>query len=621
MPRLRLAALLVALALGPACSHSDTAAATSSPDAVAGAHGQTEWATWEAASFQRAKQENRIILINVVASWCHWCHVMDEETYGDPEIAALLAEHFVTIRVDSDARPDVAERYRQWGWPATAFLTPDAQQVQALRGYKHRDEFETLLRELVAERDAGTLAERSQPAAPPRPVDGALGPVRDVATAQLDGYFDEAMGGWGQRQKYPFPGPLEHALVRARVHGEFQWLARAELTLRNEERIIDPVWGGVYQYSLRGDWDHPHYEKITAIQAGAIENYAMMAQVTGDARWLEPARKVAGYMLGMMRAPEGGFYTSQDADLRREGQPTVLGEAYYAMADAERRALGMPIIDRNVYADLNGLMIRGLVQLYAAIGDAEILDAAAGAADRLLRTHRTEEGAFLHGEGDDPKGLLYLRDQATMGLGLVALYRATGDARWLAAATEVGAFMRARLEDPQHGGFYAHTEDPAAVGVFAVRRKPVEENGVAARFLVALHRHLDGDGRIDTPYRRSAERALAAVGDAKTIEDEGRIIGQLLLGLEAVLEPIVDVTVVGSLDDARTRALHLAALRYPEPRAVLEVGRPGERYPDIGKPAVYLCTESACSTPITDPARLPALADEFLRESLPARPR
>lgn len=621
MPRLRLAALLAALALAPACNHGSTDTATSSPDGAAASHGHTEWSAWEPAAFQRAAEENRIILINVVASWCHWCHVMDEETYGNPEVAALLAEHFVTIRVDSDARPDVAERYREWGWPATAFLTPGAQQVQALRGYRDPQVFAALLRELVAERDAGTLAQRTQPVEAPRPVDGALGPVRTLATAQLDGFFDEAMGGWGKTQKYPFPGPLEHALVRARVHGESQWLARAQLTLRNEERIIDPVWGGVYQYSLRGDWDHPHYEKITAIQAGALENYAMMAQATGDARWLAPARKVAGYMLGMMRAPTGGFYTSQDADLRREGQPTVLGSDYYGMGDAERRALGLPIIDTNVYADLNGVMIRGLVQLYAATGDPEVLAAATDAAESLLRTHRIESGAFLHGEGDDPQGLLYLRDQAAMGVALVALYRATGQVRWLEAATAVGAFMRKRLEDPQHGGFFAHTEDPTAVGVFATRRKPVEENGVAARFLVALHRHLDGDGRIATPYREAAERALAAVGSPESIEGEGRTIGQLLLGLESVLEPIVDVTVVGLPDDPKTHALHLAALGYPEPRAVLELGRPGERYPDIGKPAVYLCTESACSTPITDPARLPALADAFLAESLPPSPR
>ena len=242
MPRLRLAALLATLALAPAaCSRGDTGTGTTSPDGVAGAHDETDWAAWEPQSFARAKAENRIILINVVASWCHWCHVMDEETYADPEIAALLAEHFVTIRVDSDARPDVAERYREWGWPATAFLTPDAQQVLALRGYKHRDKFETLLRELVADRDAGTLAQRTQPPEEPRPVDGELGPVRTAAIAQLDEFFEPKLGGWGKTQKYPFPGPLEHALVRARVHAEPQWLEQTKLTLHNKKNIINPI--------------------------------------------------------------------------------------------------------------------------------------------------------------------------------------------------------------------------------------------------------------------------------------------------------------------------------------------------------------------------------------------
>ncbi|MCA9649408.1 MAG: thioredoxin domain-containing protein [Myxococcales bacterium] len=617
MSRFRLAALLTALAVAPACGHGDTASTTSPSDALERA--EVEWASWEPRSFERAEQEQRIILINVVATWCHWCHVMEEETYADPEVAALLAEHFVTIRVDSDARPDVAERYREWGWPATAFLTPDAQPVLALRGFKNPQAFATLLRELVADRDAGTLAQRMPPVPEPRAVEGELGPVLASATTQLDGFYQEDLGGWGQTQKYPFPSPVEHALLRARVHGLPQWSERATLTLRNEEKIIDPVWGGMYQYSVAGDWDHPHYEKITAIQAGAIETYAQLARASGDGHWLEPARAVAGYMRGMMRDPEGGFLTSQDADLRREGQPTVLGESYYGRDDQGRRALGMPRIDDNVYADLNGLMIRAMVELYAATGDPEDLAAATEAAEHLLATHRARGGGFVHVADDDRQGLLYLRDQAAMGWGMVALYRATGQRRWLGEAQRVAELMRAELEDAEGGGFYAHTVDPGAVGVFAQRRKPVEENGLAARFLIELHRYLDGDGRRSTPYGTAAERALAAVGHPDTVHEEGRIIGRLVLGLEAVLMPTVDVTVVGRDDEPGTAALHRAALHLYEPRAVVERSLPGERYPDIGKPAVYLCTDTACSSPITDPATLPGRAEEFLAESLPPR--
>lgn len=604
------------------CSHGDSATATSSvsPPPASREHEQTQWSSWSPQTFARAEQEDRIILINVVATWCHWCHVMEEKTYADPEVAAMLAKDFVAIRIDSDARPDIAERYREWGWPATAFLTPKATPVTALRGYKNPEKFKRLLRELVAERDAGTLQQRAPEVTPPAEVDRELGPLLANATRQIDGLYDEKMGGWGQRQKYPFPAPLEHAIWRARAYGQAEWLEAAELTLTNEQKIIDPVWGGVYQYSLEGDWDHPHYEKITAIQAGAIENYALMARVTGDDKWLDPARQVAGYMRTMMRSPQGGFFTSQDADLRREGAPTVVGEEYYALDDAQRRELGMPRIDDNVYADLNGLMVRALVELYAASGDAADLAAARAAAEHVLSTHRADGGGFVHGVEDDRGGILYLRDQVAMGWGLLALYRATGDGVWLQEATAIGELLQARFEDTSGGGFWAHTEDPQAVGVFAQRRKPSEENGLAAVFLMELHRYSDGDGTLETPYAEAARRALVAVAQPELLREHGRIIGRVLLGLGSVQSQTVDVTVVGDEADERTHALHRAALALPEVRGIVERSRPGERYPDVGRAAVYFCTETACSSPVTGVEGMRGVAEAFLRDALPPSP-
>jgi uncharacterized protein YyaL (SSP411 family) len=140
---------------------------------------------------------------------------------------------------------------------------------------------------------------------------------------------------------------------------------------------------------------------------------------------------------------------------------------------------------------------------------------------------------------------------------------------------------------------------------------------LAARFLLATHRGLDGDGSEPTPYLEPARRALIAVGDRKAVHAEGRIVGTYLLALEELAMPTVDITVVGAKDHARTRALYRAALRYPEPRAVLERQDPGQRYPDIGKPAVYFCTANACSPPVTDPEALAGKADAFLATALP----
>jgi len=494
-------------------------------------------------------------------------------------------------------------------------LTPAAQPVLELRGYQQPRAFAKLLRELVADRDRGRLAHREAPAPKAAAGDVALDAIRERTAARLDRFYQPDGGAWATQQRYPAPGPIEHALIRARIDGDAASAKQATTTLTSALALVDPVFGGMYQYSTDGDWKHPHFEKITAIQAGAIRNYALAYRYDGDARWLGAAKDVARFMTTIMYEPERGFATSQDADLRVPGKPPVLGAQYYAKDNAGRRALGIPRIDDNVYADLNGMMIEALCDLYAASGEREAIDIAVATAQRIMQTHGTKIGAFRHGAADT--GLMYLRDQIAMGRAMLALARTTGDATWIDHADRTGAFMLASLQDDA-GGFFAHTADPDAVGVFALRRKPLEENGTAARFLAALHRHLDGDGSQETPYLAAAERALRSLGDPQTVEAEGQIIGHYLLGLREVTMATVDVTIVGDLGKAdATAALHAAALRLPEPRAVIEIGRPGDRYPDIGKPAAYLCTPTACSTPITKPENFAAIADAFIRTSLP----
>ncbi len=609
MPHPRLLALLLAVT-APACATAVPASPGHEPTGTA----EFTWQAWTADSFAAAARERKILLINVAASWCHWCHVMDHETYADPEVAALLRAHFMPIRVDADARPDLAERYADWGWPATAVLTSDARPVLELRGYQDPRAFAALLRELVADQRAGTL--RGRKAVPaPAARDADLVALRRSAEQQLDRFYDEQQGGWGRKQKYPLAALDELALLRARVLGEAVWQERALTTLGNELRLIDPVWGGMYQYSVAGVWDQPHFEKIGAIQAGALEALALAYRRTGDARWQQAAQLQRGYLLGPMQDPGGGFYTSQDADLQRPGQPPILGAEYYARDDAGRRALGLPRIDTAIYADLNGRIIAALCQLYAAVPgpdgepDAMALSAALAAGERLLAQHRTRDNGFTHAAGDT--GLLHLRDQASVGRALLALHRVTGDPRWLEHASGLADFMRTHLEDREHGGFFAHTRDPDAVGVFAERRKPIEENGLAARFLLELHRQTD---HLTTPSvdASTAVRALRAVSDPAQLAEQGRMLGQYALALaEATFTP-VDVTVVGDRGDPRTVTLHRAALRLDDPRAVVSVSPPGLRYPDIGAPAVYLCTDSACSTPIRDAEKLPAAALKFL---------
>lgn len=573
-------------------------------------HAQIEWAAWSPDSFARAAAEDRLILINVVATWCHWCHVMDEVTFEDPEVAALLAEHFVVIRVDSDARPDVSERYSDWGWPATAFLSPQAQPVLNLRGFQAPREFASLLRELVAEHDRGQLRKFDEREFSPPP-DADLERIRSKAVAQLDRYFDVEGLGWGDHQKYPWPDPIDYSLLRARVRKEDVWRERALATLEAERALIDPVWGGMFQYSLRGVWDRPHFEKITAIQAGAIENYAHAALVTRDDRWLEPARQITAYLLGRMQDPSGGFHTSQDADLRRSDGTSVVGEDFYSLDDAGRRELGVPRIDTAVYADLNGLTIHALTELYRVDADPELLDAAVRAADRILREHRSEGvGGLSHAAHPKPNELRHLADQTAMGWALLGLHRVTADPRWLSEAQAIGQFMIEALADDD-GGLFAHTLDPAAVGVFAQRRKPLLENALAGQFFIELHLLLDGDGTVATPWLEHARRCLLAVGGDAQMESSGKLVARYAFAIELWLGTKFDLTLVAAPNDPVGEALWKAALSVWEPRASFERSTPGARYPDLGQAAVYMCSDRACSRPLRDPATAAEELDAF----------
>lgn len=602
MSPLRIVALAVVLA-GCAAADPSPTAPTTRP-----AHATLEFASWEPASFERAAAEDKLILINVIATWCHWCHVMDEQTFANPEVAALLAEHFVVIRVDSDARPDVSERYRAWGWPATAFLSPRAEPVLNLRGYREPAVFAALLRELIAEHQRGDLRAFDERELPRTPVDADLDRSLQLAQTQLDGYFDVEGLGWGGAQKYPWPEPIDYAFVRARLRGDQVWQPRALATLEAQRALIDPVAGGMYQYSLRGVWDRPHFEKIAMIQAGAIETYAHAAMITHDPRWLAPARDVARYLLDTMQDPDGGFHTSQDADLRRDDGTTIDGEQYYALDREKRAALGVPRIDTAVYADLNGATIHALTELYRATHDRALLDAAIRAGERLITTHRSTTGGFSHGPGQ--ADLYHLADQATVGWAFVGLHRVTADPRWRDEALAVAEFMQAEL-GAEGGGFYAHSEDPSAVGIFAERRRPLRENSLAAQFLWELHASLDDP----TAAARQLERAhqtLLAIGSPAQIEASGKVVGRWLIAAELYLGTQFDVTIVAPPGDPTGDALWQAALSLWEPRAALERSLPGQRYPDIGKPAAYLCSQTACSRPITDPARFVEQAESFI---------
>ena len=564
--------------------------------------GRIDWRPFEPESCRRARAEDRLILVCVGADWCHWCHVMDAETWTDPDVAALVRDHFVAVRADADAQPDVAERYAAWGWPATAVLTPDARPVLERRGYQEPRHMADLLRGLIEDRRAGRpIARVDEP--PPVPHEGPLEEVRLRVQRSLDSYYDPERGGWGRGiQKYPLSAPVEHAFLRTRLGAEGGWGRRALETLRAEANLIDPVWGGMYQYSEGGGWTDPHFEKIATVQAGALENFVEAYRATGDPEWLRLAREIERYLLGFLRDPAGGFRASQDADLGRHGEPgAVDGARYFALDDAGRRALGMPRIDPAVYADYNGLIAAALCRLHEATGDPAPLREAGAALDRIVREHSAEGGGLRHAAGDAGP-VLHLADQVEVGRAALLLMYATPDAahghglheKWRGLAKQLARVIVERFEDREGGGFYAHTEDPSATGVFAERRKPFETNARAARFLIGLSRlavdqgHHRGRNLEEKQWRAAALRALQAFASPDVLDAQDRFTGDYLLAIEESAAPQIEFRVMGSPGPGLD-ALWAAALRVYEPLKVLRFQPPSsEPEAEADPPVVYV---------------------------------
>lgn len=553
------------------------------------------WRPWSPAGFAEAKAAKKLVLVDAAAAWCHWCHVMDEKSYADPAIARLLNARFVPIRADIDEHPDAQEQYSDIGWPGTAIYAPDGTPLLRRRGFIPPEEFKAILQGLVKDLDAGTLKpwkeEGSYISEAPQ---GGPEALRSWAEKELDARFDSDFGGWGE-QKYPISMNLEEALARPKDPAA---KLRALYTLKQQRAITDPVWGGIFQYSVGPDWHQVHFEKLTTLQAGYLENLADAFRATGDADFLEDAKPVAAYLRGFMAHPEGGFSATMDADA-----PALDGHAFYALDDAGRRKAGLPRIETRRFAKEQGLVIAAFARLSDLDRDPGLLREARAALAYAESRLASPEGGYFHDAGQ--REALFLGDQVGMLHGLLALHEATGEAPLLARAEKLAAALDARLKD---GTLYrSRTAPKEASGAFAEVRRPFDDNIALARCLLRLEA-FTGEAR----YKAEAEGIVAALATPAALDDQGRWLGDFALAARELKSGLGHLAVVGPKADPRTRALFDAARRAWLPGAVLILHDPADgepRNPDLGfpalkEPAAFLCGGGTCSRPFTDPETL-----------------
>lgn len=531
------------------------------------------WSEWDGA-FERADKQHKLVILDLEAVWCHWCHVMDKTTYQDPQVQKLLADGFVAVKVDQDSRPDLSLRYQAYGWPATVIFDARGRELAVLSGYQSPEEMrEALLSALHDPKPKVT-------ASPAAPKGGSLS--ADLLQ-RLKGrhyrYYDDDRGGWGRIHKFVNPPVVEYCLRRS-LEGSADDQRMARQTLTANLALIDPVWGGVYQYSDSGVWDSPHYEKIMSTQAGNLRVYSLAYAQYQDPHYRAAADAIVGYLLHHLLSPEGAFYTSQDADLQQGKK----AHDYFALDDAARRRRGIPRIDRHLYARENGWAIEALA-LYAGVTHSSEAEKAAVTAAEWVTKHRLQDGGYLH---DADSKDYFLGDTLACGSAFLALYRLTGDQAWLRRATASADFIEAHFGRAGESGYTA-----SATGAFRDRQEQI----ALSRFANLLYHHTGTES-----YRQMAGNALSFFG-TEGATDEFNPGGLLLAAEELDTEPL-HATVVGEPESCVN--LVRAALACPTAYYRLDRVVPGRaappftqtEYPELGKPALFVCSGKRCSAPV-----------------------
>jgi len=315
--------------------------ATKSPFVLEGLHSPVKWWGWCREAFETAKALDRLVLVDVGAVWCHWCHVMDETTYSDPEVAAFINEHFIPIKVDRDERPDVDRRLQemaqlisgQAGWPLTVFMTPTGEVIWAATYLPPRDmgRMPGMLTVLKAVLEAyrgkrGEIAKfarelKSEVVAWHSPAPGE--PEREVQLEVLTALvssFDAEYGGFGGAPKFPPLTQLELLLMRHFYDGVglYRRMAEATLDAMALGGVYDQLLGGFFRYSTDRMWLIPHYEKLLIDNAELLAIYAEAYALFGKPLYLKTAKGIVAWFDEFMRKPGGGYYASQDADVEGE---------------------------------------------------------------------------------------------------------------------------------------------------------------------------------------------------------------------------------------------------------------------------------------------------------------
>jgi uncharacterized protein YyaL (SSP411 family) len=657
------------------------------------AHNPVDWYPWGDDAFAKARAERKPILLSVGYSTCHWCHVMEEESFEDDEIAVYLNAHYVAIKVDREERPDIDAVYMNavqlmtqggGGWPMTVWLTPDRRPFYAGTYFPPRAgvrgqrigflELLTRLAEVYAkdptqvETAAADVAGRLAAAATSTADTATPGPeIFARAYAQIAGTFDAEHGGFGTRPKFPRPSQLLFLLRHARRSGDRAALDMVVRTLDAMAAggIHDHLAGGFHRYAVDDAWRVPHFEKMLYDNALLAVTHLEAAQAAGRMDLAETARTTLEYLQHDMRNPAGGFFAASDADSEGEEgkyfrwtkaeldrvlppERARLAAAYFDVGDepttlatprpldavarelgvasdvvareldaartgllAARRGRVPPHVDRKTVVGWNGLAVSAFARGAMVLRDPTLAATARDVASTMLARRRDGRLPRYLIDGE-PHGDAYLDDYAFLVAGLLDLYEATFESRWLREAIALEDVVARRFADPRGGAFLTADDQEALL----TREKPdydgAEPSGNSVLLLDLLRLH---ELTTDERYRTRAAALLAGFG--AQLEQQPTALAYMLVGLDFAQGPVKEIVLVAPSGPPGLDPFLDVLARTFVPNRVLAAcdGRPraddealvpliAEKTALDGKPTAYVCEQRTCKRPTTDPAEL-----------------
>ena len=655
-----------------------------------------DWYPWGEEALEKARAEDKPVLLSVGYSACHWCHVMERESFEDEATAALMNEHFVNIKVDREERPDVDSIYmsavqamtRHGGWPMTVFMTPDGapfyggtyfppvpsrgmpsfQQVLLSLADAYTNRREEVLKS--AENVREFLRESTTASIPKSEVSEGL--LTHAANA-LAGQIDNRFGGFDGAPKFPQAMNLEVLLRHQKRTGDRAALSGVELTCRQMANggIYDQLGGGFARYSVDEYWLVPHFEKMLYDNALLARLYLEAYEATGDGFYKRIAEETLGYVMRDMSDPEGGFYSAEDADSEGEEgkfyvwtpeeiervlepEDAKLAERFWDVTErgnfegknilnlprppeavaaefgisaeelwrrieairerlfAEREKRIRPGRDEKVLAAWNGLMLRAFA-LAASVTDREEYRRVAEKNASFLLEKLVADGRLRRSYKDGQARFNgYLEDYACVADGLLALYEATFERRWLREAASLADAILELFWEEAEGAFYDTAVDHEEL---VTRPRDVYDNATPSGSSVAVDVLLKLSVLLDREdYQERAETVLENLSGG--IAQIPGVFGRLLSALDFYLSTPYEVAIIGDREAPGTKALLEAVYSSYLPNKVVAGRSEGDeeamrlvplladRSMRGGEATAYVCVNYACQSPTTEPAEL-----------------